>query len=930
MTPSRLARHFGVLLFGLPEDETFEVTYEAFIRAGNATEHLLLAYIRDCSTTEAIPTRLADHIRGYPVMLSADFNQPGPSVRGVPVTHVNRTVRLYGLDLIETACEMDVAELSSEWKACCSTSDSTGKDPQLSDRFRKLINLRGGLKQGRGQKDQRENDETEAYGSLVDKKWGDFINEGFSAPDQSKLAFDLKESERKARKQRPDSVQWDTFEKSGFVQKDDGLASVLSFDDTFRDEMDKWPAERAELMEKLRKTNKMMPAFPYDTTPYIVSSPTLDQSEMGQWATKPVSRIDEVFAEVYADVLLGNGWSNRDEQTHRNANFIVVQYKSRPTASTVGSQAAGSSRQAKGYVAQADDRTDAAWFVVEEVVPAKYRSEMEASGRVKGRSLPGLRKLSLFKKRREDKKPHASAAPPAGNSFEELFRPGLGGLTKRVQLNKDPASTSATDLDRKDSGSTIRQQTNADADSSNGAAGRRKSMRKSQLISTIKNNSTFGSRSVRKRVQLEEEAPPVPPPKQQAGFTTSSSFRSDDFETRSLHDPESDAFAQDAKHSFLKGSKGKRMSKDDTWLDVMLKANGFRMAGQGASASAPKGQTEGAVTPRAGLLNVPARDSDSFHSMTPTAPLEAPAPVDESSVSIASDERQAAQEDDAASQVSQQNLQAAGWTVEGKSSKAAPVTPPRRNLPPPITSSSPLLKQVLSGDAPETAEEERNATLSHLLSLPKRKVDTDDKEKAREERIQAAKNRAKELRANLNPTAKQELDSRREATAASSSLSAPKGDPFSKNRISGRVASVANRFGGGGATTAKPVSPNLGSSTFEGKQLPPIVDQNRTAESEEYNAGDVDSIYPEDAASNFSRDTHLDEDVNIRSSSMRPGGSIAAATSQYFDQSVDESRTEDEDQHTSEMPTFREPYQPGMPLSNLEEESESVLSGSNL
>ena len=177
MSPSRLARLFGAHLFGLPEDETFERTYDAYVKASNATEHLLLSYIRESGTVETLPIRLADHVRGYPAMLSVDSAKPNRSVRGVPVTHVSRAVRLYSLDLLQTACEMDLAEVSSEWKACCADSDAIGKDPQLSDRYRKLINLRGGSRQGRNRSTARETVDVEHYASLVDKQWGDFMNE---------------------------------------------------------------------------------------------------------------------------------------------------------------------------------------------------------------------------------------------------------------------------------------------------------------------------------------------------------------------------------------------------------------------------------------------------------------------------------------------------------------------------------------------------------------------------------------------------------------------------------------------------------------------------------------------------------------------------------------------------------------------------------
>lgn len=84
-------------IFGLPGDETFEKTCNAFVKVSNATEHHLLAYIRDMSTMEPLPTRLADHVRGYPSMLSSNPTRPGRGVRGVPFTLVSKSVRLYSV-----------------------------------------------------------------------------------------------------------------------------------------------------------------------------------------------------------------------------------------------------------------------------------------------------------------------------------------------------------------------------------------------------------------------------------------------------------------------------------------------------------------------------------------------------------------------------------------------------------------------------------------------------------------------------------------------------------------------------------------------------------------------------------------------------------------------------------------------------------------
>lgn len=190
MPPSKLARLFGPLLFGLPEDDTFERTYDAYIKAGNATEHLLLAYIRDTGTLETLPTKLASHIQGYPNMLSSDIFLPSRGVKSVPITSIERTVRLYSVDLVKTACEFDLGEISEEWAACCTDNDHHGRDPQLSDRYRKLINLRGSAKQGRS-KNQIKYDgglssreqasspgpDIESYSTLASKEWGDFMTE---------------------------------------------------------------------------------------------------------------------------------------------------------------------------------------------------------------------------------------------------------------------------------------------------------------------------------------------------------------------------------------------------------------------------------------------------------------------------------------------------------------------------------------------------------------------------------------------------------------------------------------------------------------------------------------------------------------------------------------------------------------------------------
>jgi hypothetical protein len=880
--------------------------------------------------------------------------------------------------------------------------------------------------------------------------------QGFAAPDDSKLNFDLRESERRAIRQRPGSVQWSQFEQSGFVFANDGLSTVLSFDDGLQDDIQRWPAERAELMEKIRKTTKNIPAFPYDTTPAVVASPSKDKSSSGQWETKPISRFDDVFAEVYADTMLGNGWSNRDELTHRNSNFVVVQYKSRPTPSTVGSQSRGSSDPTQGYAAGPDDRVDAAWFVVEEIVPQKYRTELEASGRHKNKSGPSLRKLNIFKKRKEDVGGSKAITPFDRSSFDELFRPGLGGVTKKLQLGKDPTSPST--LERKSSASTVRMnQFGSGGEEFGGSVGSG-----SKLMTTLRK----GTIKMRKLGKADDDplAPPAIPPKATttvlpaslpttipttttttaaAEVRPSPSFGTEDFDTRSLHDAELDNYAvRDAKKRNVLQRSSKRGSKDDSWLDIMIRSNGFRMAGQDSILS-PRGTAVAAVassqkkTPDVAskAVIVPQSSSNGGLESSSSAPPTPPSPPREEAV-----KRVLKRKDipEPGVPIPTNPLQIAGWTREDTAAATTPALAPPlpSHLYPPqllpdgqsLESSSkpgseyktgsessprPPSVERMKQDSPTLEQDpsprESPAQLAYLRPLPPLSSlpkDMDERERAREARIQAAKDRAKELRAGLNQVVIQELESKKEGTkpvtvlltptktptAESKTPSpepstspfrknlSPKDDPFAKDRFSGRVASVANKFGGVGAKPLTPQSTGnsmnaAGSSPTRGESVPsslpldritpglfgssgskpakarpdssPMLDPNEpgsrlSLESNNALGFDNDSIYPEDAASNFSRDTEPEEFMYSRTSSnggnsasLRQGGSIAAVTasaspsSREVDSLLDAGRREAEDHVTAMPPGFRAPYQPGMPLSNLEEESESVLSGSN-
>jgi hypothetical protein len=130
-TPPTLSPLFGPLLFGLgPPTLAFHHTYIHYLWATNATEHLILAFVRwqdapraalsstdintgvahGSATSLGVPTRLKDWIRGYPAMLpflnETNKNhkpQARKGARTVRVLSVRRNVRMYSPDLVKTA-----------------------------------------------------------------------------------------------------------------------------------------------------------------------------------------------------------------------------------------------------------------------------------------------------------------------------------------------------------------------------------------------------------------------------------------------------------------------------------------------------------------------------------------------------------------------------------------------------------------------------------------------------------------------------------------------------------------------------------------------------------------------------------------------------------------------------------------------------------
>jgi Domain of unknown function (DUF1708) len=353
-TPPSLSPLFGPLFFGLgPSSLSFHHSYHRYLQATNATEHILLAFIRwqDEAGSKGglgVPSRLKDWIRGYPSMLPAPPNkkqdqpQPRKGARTVRVANVRRNVRMYSPDLVKSAASWghrprtngneNGLSRSKEWERI---SPPTMKlQPRYSDNYRKRMNLPTAFHPDTGPGSSifnssssitstvssfntvSEEDGTlvdeDRFRSLTDLKWGEFEASGFGSmvADGKTLQFDLTEGARAARAAKRATLTWTDFSAAGFSRTDAPLNTTLQFSAPVVHTINQWPTQSAEITKKLKKTQRALPPFGWDTEPVMASEEV----------------IEEVFIDVFCDLIYGGGWmdSERCEEVDRECNWALV------------------------------------------------------------------------------------------------------------------------------------------------------------------------------------------------------------------------------------------------------------------------------------------------------------------------------------------------------------------------------------------------------------------------------------------------------------------------------------------------------------------------------------------------------------------------------------------------------------------------------
>lgn len=138
---------------------------------------------------------------------------------------------------------------------------------------------------------------------------------------------------------------------SGFAGRELFAPNDLVFQQTLSQRVNTYPTTSKSLNDRLRATEKQLPAFPYDTSPH----------------EEPRTAVDSLFFEAWADVLVGGGWA-RDEL--KESSFALIQWKSRPRVTDIGKS------RSPGSSTSGDPRTEDSWVLVEEFVPREYREAL--------------------------------------------------------------------------------------------------------------------------------------------------------------------------------------------------------------------------------------------------------------------------------------------------------------------------------------------------------------------------------------------------------------------------------------------------------------------------------------------------------------------------------------------------------------------------
>ena len=326
-----------------------------------------------------------------------------------------------------------------------------------------------------------------------------------------------------SRAEKRSTLGWDDFMGSGFSRSDAPLSATLQFSAPLVNSVSGLSSQQAELHRKLKKTQKSLPAFGWDT------KPVLGQDEI----------IEEGFIDVFCDLVWSAGWQDRREQTFRDCNWALVEYKAIPPNGRAG--------------LGPDPRTAAQLVLYEEFVPSEYRAQLTAPKRRLRLPFVGARTGAHKWKPATtlNGRPYAVGTVPRSPSQRELdFETMLAGAPTRVisvsQADNKPKRPSSPPLPPVPK---VQQATQVAVESRSEA-----------------NASPLKGALAASRFRVGRRREGMIP----------SQYDQLEFETREMHDDESTS-----------SLNPRRKSRDDAWVDILVASGSRRMPGQDAELPPP-------------------------------------------------------------------------------------------------------------------------------------------------------------------------------------------------------------------------------------------------------------------------------------------------------------------------------------------------------
>ncbi|KAN0128116.1 hypothetical protein V8E53_014097 [Lactarius tabidus] len=622
-TPPTLSPLFGPLIFGLgPATLPFHHIYLQYLRATNAMEHVLLAFVRwqDAPSNESagsfgggpgsasslgVPTRLKDWIRGYPAMLpepatrarSQDRLQPRRGARTVRVVSVRRNVRMYTPDLVKSAASWatrsaghspNVFSQSRDWERVA--PPTLRLTPRYADSFKKRMDLPPNFHPHAGVASSNASIASSATTSSVGDSQADYFGLGKPAiageerfrnltdlkigPGEKKLQFDLTESARTSRAAKRATLTWTDFSSSGFSRTDAPLSATLQFSSPLVNSISAWPEQQADITRKLKKTQKSLPPFGWDTDPV-----------MGAEAV-----IEEAFVDVFCDLVYGGGWMDIErEYVDRECNWALIEFKALPLSRSTISGGT-------------DPRTSTTVFLFEEFVPLEYRQQLSAGQWKQATTLNG--------------RPYVVGHVPRGlNSreveFEGLLR-GNNSSTKIISLGRD--GPVKRDVSHSEAAASRPMPSTAAAPPPSSmltpVASRtpRQEDISSPLFAGVREGrpSTPTTTPITPATKRRFRLPSTLTPNSRTSGLTPSVAEDIDFETRLASYSDDELNSLNTTNMRKKQSKHeRRRSKDDAWVDILVASHSRRATNQDADIRRPRNVSRpGMVGPEMASLEV--------------------------------------------------------------------------------------------------------------------------------------------------------------------------------------------------------------------------------------------------------------------------------------------------------------------------------------